>query len=192
MQDEQKHGETEYSHIVNVAKLPAKGQFVKFSPNDAQRAALAADLDVAAIDALKAELTLKKWHRDGVRVVGALNAEVQQACVITLEPVAETVDAEIDALFVPETSKLAKPQVSADSQEIIIDADGGDAPETFEPPYLDVGSVVAEFLALEIDPYPKAPDADEVAANLVQDEARDADDARENPFAKLAKLRDKL
>ena len=41
-------------------------------------------------------------------VSGRLAAEVVQACVVTLEPVVSKIEQDIDQIFVPEGSKLAR------------------------------------------------------------------------------------
>ena len=63
-------------------------------------------------------------------------------------------------------------------------------PEDSEPPEpvigdsIDLGELVAEYLSLAINPYPRAPDADAEAAQYLSDTPADS------PFAALAKLRE--
>jgi hypothetical protein len=58
-----------------------------------------------------------------VKVEGRVEALIVQECVVTLDPVEEGIDEEVSALFLPEGSKLALPQRSAEG-EIILDAEG--------------------------------------------------------------------
>lgn len=184
--------ESALSHPVNVTRLPSKGLTIKLEPDDDTRAKLATQCDVLSISEFFAQLNVKSWHKDGVRVSGPLSATLIQSCILTLEPVPESISTQIDAVFVPSSSKLAKPKINAETQELIIEAEGDDVPELFELPSLDVGAVAAEFFALELNPYPKAPDADETAASVMVQDDETSDDAKENPFASLAKIRDKL
>lgn len=180
------------SHLVNVTRMPSKGLNIKLEPDDGVCAELATQCDVLSISEFSAQLNVKSWHKDGVRVSGQLNATLTQSCIITLEPVPAQIDAQIDAVFVPSTSKLAKPKINAETRELIVEAEGDDVPELFELPNLDVGAVAAEFFALELNPYPKSPNADEIAAALAEQDEKTKSDAAENPFAALTKIRDKL
>ncbi len=180
------------SHRIDATKLPAKGLQIVLNPDDEIRGQIADQMRLLSLKQFEAQLRVKPWHKDGVRVTGSLNAQLEQSCVVTLEPVPETIDAEIDAVFVPEDSKLAKPKISAETQELIIEADGDDAPEVFELPSLDVGKVALEFLALELNSYPRSTQADEVSSTLSEEGDFAEDDSEENPFAALAQIRDKL
>lgn len=180
------------TYPVNVTRLPAKGLHAKIVPDEDIREKLAAQCNILSISEFAAQLTIKSWHKDGVRVSGSLKASLTQSCIITLEPVPEQIEAQIDAVFVPINSKLAKPNINAETRELIVEAEGEDVPELFELPNLDVGAVAAEFFALELNPYPKSPNADETADTPAQQEEKNENDVRENPFAALAKIRDKL
>lgn len=179
------------SHPVNVLKLPSKGTVIKIRPDTETLAALAAYLGVLAVSHLSSALTVRKWHKDGVRVSGPIEAQLTQECVVTLQPVEEIINTEIDAVFVPEQSKLSRPVTRGEAGEMLIDPEGDDAPEVFAPPNLDIGAVATEFLALEMDPYPKAEGA-EVGDGVPALTNSEDDDGRENPFAALAGLKDKL
>ena len=175
------------SLIINVATLPARGRRERFEPDAGQRRALAAAHGLASADRLVAELTIKRWQRDGVRVAGTVTADIVQTCVVSLEPVPARIEAPVDAVFVPEGSRLARPRSEGAAHDIIVDPDGPDTPEVFAPPDLDIGAVAEEFFALALDPYPRAP-----GAAPVGNPARDAgDDAPESPFAALAALRNR-
>lgn len=172
---------------VVVSVLPTTGYPVRIEANEAERSALAEAHDLVAVDEFVADLDVKRWRKDGVRIQGAVKARIVQECIVTLEPVTADLDVGIDAVFLPEGSRLARPL--DDDGALIVDAEGPDIPETFEGGEIDVGAVAEEFFELAIDPYPRAPGAE-------LGEIGDADDGgesgEENPFAKLARLRDKL
>lgn len=146
------------SFPVSVARLPKKGMQVTIEADADQRAALAAAHGLAGVDRLGAELEITAWKKGGVKVEGRLRARVVQTCIVTLEPVEETVEEDISSLFLPEGSRLAVPKRSAEG-EIILDAEGDDAPETFTGDTVDVGQLVEEFFALGLNPYPRRPGA---------------------------------
>lgn len=165
-------------HVVNVRNMPRRGRDEAFEADGEARERIARHLDVRAVDAFSAQAEVTRWRGDGVRVRGRVRAQLQQDCVVTLEPMVSEVDEPFDALFVPETSPLA-PQREGDAQ-LVVDAEGEDPPETFAGDTLDLGEVWMEFLALAVDPFPRLPDAELHAQR---------DEADPSPFAALAALR---
>ncbi len=139
-------------------------------------AALAARLGLVSLAALTARIRLKRT-RGGtvVRLAGELTAEVVQACVVTLVPVAGTVAARFTVLYGSGTAALPTD----------IDHEAETAWEPLPDGPLDIGEVVAQELAMALDPYPRAPGAALDAAWS----AEPAPEAKVNPFAALANLR---
>ncbi|MCZ8548115.1 DUF177 domain-containing protein [Mesorhizobium qingshengii] len=151
-----KHAEPQgpVSFIANVARLPHKGLPVVITADGAQRAALAAEHDLLSVETYRAELLVAPWKRNGVKVSGRVEADITQACIVTLEPVEAHIDEAIEALFLPDDSKLGR-QGFEGGGEILIDADGPDSPETFSGDTIDVGALAEQFFGLAIDPYPR-------------------------------------
>ena len=164
---------------LDVRSLPANGYEEAIRADEAERAALASANGIEAVELFEATVRAIAWGAEGVRVDGSVRARVVQSCVITLEPVRNEIDEPIDAVFVPEGSAFAR---GTDDGEIVIDAEGDDAPETFRLPTLDLGAVAAEFFSLALDPYPRRKDAKLPTA---------ATDAPTGAFASLAALKAK-
>ena len=179
--------EAPISERVNVDKLPAKGLAVTIRPDAELRSVLAEFNGLVAIEDFHADITVKRWQRDGVRVSGSLVASIVQTCTVTLEPVSQTVDCDIDAVYIASGSRLEKTIQSGEAHEIIVDPEGDDTPELYEHPWLDVGDVVQEFFALGIDPWPRAPGAEFETGDATADKPE-----KPNPFAALAPLKDRL
>lgn len=172
------------SFKANVLRLPRKGMPVEIEADEKQRAALAAEHDLLSVARLRAELLVVPWKSGGVRVTGHVEAEIVQACVVTLEPVEASIREDVDAIFIPEGSSLAR-RVADPSGELLVDPDGPDAPELFVGDTVDVGAVAEEFFALAIDPYPRGSGAAATAATTVDEEpARPV-----SPFEKLRSLK---
>jgi uncharacterized metal-binding protein YceD (DUF177 family) len=169
-------------HMVSVARLPQNGMPLKLTANEKERLALAKTHDLVSVHSFKADLLIKKWRKDGVKITGHVAADITQNCVITLEPLDARIEHEIDAVFVQEGSKLARPPLSDDG-EMIIDYDGADIPETFSGDAIDVGALAEEFFGLAIDPYPRKSGAVLSAALEVE-----KDTPKPSPFAKLLKF----
>ena len=176
------------SRAVTVSTLPTTGFPVRIDATETERAGLAEAHALSSVESFHADLELKRWRKDGVRMRGTIRAKIVQECIVTLEPVVSDLDIPVDAVFLPEDSPLRRPL--DDDGALIVDPEGPDIPETFEGGTIDVGAIAEEFLELAFDPYPRAPGAELDEASSKDDDG--GEDARDNPFARLAALRDKL
>jgi hypothetical protein len=158
--------EAAISHRVSVARLPQAGMPVILKADGKELRRLAKAFDLIDVSSFTAEMLVKKWRKDGVKITGSVKADITQSCVVTLEPLKANVSNDIDAVFVPENSKLSRPQISGEG-EIIIDFDGPDLPETFS------GDT--------IDPYPRKEGID----FEFQDAGAAQVEKKPSPFAKL-------
>jgi hypothetical protein len=173
------------SFDVHVGRLPHKGLPVTIRANAEQRAALAEEHGLLSVEDYSAELLVTPWKRNGVKIVGSVQADVTQACVVTLEPVTAHIDEPVEGLFLPDDSRLGR-QGFDDGGEIMLDADGPDGPEIFSGDTIDAGALAEQFFGLALDPYPRKRGAavDDAAAGEA------ADEPVENEFQK--KLRSLL
>jgi hypothetical protein len=172
------------SFDVSALRLPRKGMPVAIDADERQRSALAEAHALLSVDSFRAELLVTPWKGDGVRVSGRVAGAIVQSCVVTLDPVPATVDEAVEALFIPESSPLAR-RMSDPSDEILVDPDGPDAPELFSGDTIDVGALAEEFFALGIDPYPRSGGA---VGGVVHADGDD-DPSPPSPFAALGKLK---
>jgi uncharacterized metal-binding protein YceD (DUF177 family) len=165
----------EMSRLLRVDPLADGGLEFAVAASPQELAALARRLDLMALGSLTAEGRIVPGPLQGsILVEGRLSAAATQTCVATLEPVPEQVEAEFRRLFVPGDDG------DDGTSEIEIDPHG-DLPEPLAGPMLDIGEIVAEELALSLDPYPRAPGAEELPAA--------PPDAANGPFAVLAHRR---
>lgn len=169
-----------FSYPVRVGGISHNAVEVRLEASEAERKALAELWDVVEVQELTAQLQLGRWKRDGVRVKGDVRARLVQSCVVTLEPVESLIEEPVEAIFVPEGSKLARIPAN-DSSEMILDPDGPDLPDIFTGDTIDVGEAVAEHVALAIEPYPRKPGI----AFEPQVEGTPETDVKPNPFAVL-------
>lgn len=170
--------ELDWRFPVTVSDLPPGGTEFELVPDEAARASLAERAGVPALLALVARLTVRPEGRAGAAVEGTLAATVRQICVVTLEPFENEVAETISLRFAPAgTAAAPAPQV----EEI----GGEDPPEPLIDGKLDLAPVVAEFLTLAVDPYPRKP-----GAQFSPPDADGTEDGKEpSPFAALAKLK---
>ena len=147
-----------------IDEVHAGGLEIQRKATAAECAALARALDILQCDSLDVSYRLRRAPAEGYRLRGKLIAEVDQACVVTLAAVHETVRVEFDVEFRPaeEVASLDGGAVDLEEQTEIEPIDGK---------WLAVGRVVFEELAAGLDPYPRRPGAEFA------------------PFAVLAKLK---
>lgn len=172
------------SFQISVSRLPKAGMPIRFEATPDELIALARRLDIPAVESLVAEVTVSAWRAEGVKISGTLSADVVQTDVVTLDPIRQTVAEDVDLLFVPEHSRLARLPDATDG-EIHLDPEGDDIPETFSGDRIDLGAVLTEILALGLDPYPRG-------AGAVFDEFDTDPDPSAgvvSPFAALRKLK---
>jgi len=133
-------------------------------------------VDVLAVPELVAGLHVQPDGRGGAEVSGTLQATVRQKCVVTLEPFDNTIRENISIRFAP-------PETITPEPEGMINLDAEEPPDALSDGTLDLASIVTEFLALAIDPYPRRP-----GAVFSQPESGEAD-RKSSPFAALERLR---
>ncbi len=162
----------------------------EISASKAELLALAGRMKLPAIRSLRAALRIMPEKRGGFMVRGHMVAEVDQECVRTLDIFPATVEAEIARLFVPAGSPRARALEEAPVMEL--DAETPDAPDIIRDGIIDLGELVAEYLALSLDPWPKKPGTDFVDMQVggTQSDAPGNDgQTRENPFTALKVLK---
>lgn len=141
---------------VRLVDVPAGGVHVRRRGlADAELAAFAAAIGVESMADLSVDLHVKPYRSDGLAVEGRVRATVGQICVVTLEPVENEIDEEVEATFRPEAT--LKPHLVHDEEDgMAIDASVA-ADDPLVGGAIDVAAVTVEFLALGVDPYPRKP-----------------------------------
>nr|WP_321463810.1 DUF177 domain-containing protein [uncultured Cohaesibacter sp.] len=172
---------------INVARLKSLGEMVKGEADAQACQELQERLGILSVKAYSVEAKVTPWKKRGVQIEGHVRGDVEQSCVVTLEPVAEHIDEAFSITLVPKGSEFVKRAVeNSTMSEMVIDPEGEDPPEEFEGDEIDVGIYAEEFFALSLDDYPRAPGAE--FSGHIEDKA--AIDGSENPFAALAVLKD--
>jgi uncharacterized metal-binding protein YceD (DUF177 family) len=137
---------------------------------------MAQRLGLGSLDRLEAHAVLSRKD-EMVRAQGRLVASLNQSCVITGDPVAAHVDEAFDLMFLPE------PAVSSPDEEIELGETDCDV-VFYDGAVIDLGSAIADTLALSLDPYPRSASADAALK-----EAGVLTEADASPFAALAALK---
>jgi uncharacterized metal-binding protein YceD (DUF177 family) len=160
---------------IHLEGVPDTGTHLDVDADAEVRARLAAAAGLLSVSRLHVAAELTR-HGDGLRASGRVTATIGQTCVVSLEPLENTVDETFDVLFLPHE---AVTDPSAIPGPVVEEVD--DTRETLVNGVADLGAVAVEFFLLGIDHYPRKPGA--VFAPPAEDRAA------ESPFAVLAKLK---
>jgi uncharacterized metal-binding protein YceD (DUF177 family) len=178
--------QTEFSHPVSVDRLNETETFLKLSANEKERKSLSDRFGVASIESLNADVRIEpksKGKKVQVMVDADISAKVTQTCVVTLDPIKNEVHTKAQVHFVSD-----EPEISGGDE---IWGEDDDLPDLIIDGVIDVGELVAEQVALLLDPFPRSLG--------VQFDIEDKDvdtlegvDKRPHPFAVLEKLKGKF
>lgn len=169
-----------FSRLFAWDRVQPRGTAVSIEASPAECAAVAEALGIIKVSTLSAEFVVAPFRKTGFKVTGEVRAAVEQACVVTLEPVAETIAEPVDLRFLPAS------EIEPVSEEVEVDISTEDPPEPITGSRVDLGVLATEFVAVGLDPYPRAPGAEFMP--LIEDDG--SDDAPPSPFAGLAALKD--
>ena len=164
-----------FAHHLPLAQI-RDGDRVDLIADQSERHAVAERLGLASLERLEAHATLER-NGDEIRTRGRVKAALEQSCVATGEPIAAHLDEPFDIAFLPEPKDLRdEAEVELREEECDVVFHDGSA--------IDLGSAIADTLALSLDPYPRSAGADAALK-----EAGVLSEAETSPFAALAKLK---
>jgi uncharacterized metal-binding protein YceD (DUF177 family) len=164
-----------FAHHLRLDQI-RDGERIDLVADESERRAIADRLNLNALDRLDAHVTLSPSGAV-VRAEGRIAATLEQSCVVTNDPVASHIDEPFAVLFMPEPkSGAADDEIELGEQDCdVVFYDGG---------AIDLGTAIADTLALCLDPYPRSASADAAlreAGVLTEEQA--------SPFAALAALK---
>jgi uncharacterized metal-binding protein YceD (DUF177 family) len=175
---------------VALADVAETGRHFDLVADDDLRAAVAQLVGLRDLPRLQATVDVTRHGADGLHVLGRMSATVGQNCVVTLEPLVNEVEEDIDLVFAPPPPPVARKagEYKAGEDEAVEEASerpqrSWNGPEPLVGGVVDLGALVTEFLILGLDPYPRKPDA---VFEAPQDVKPDP-----GPFAALAGLKEK-
>lgn len=144
-------GSPEFSRAVRLDQIGADARPQAIAADEAERLALSRRFRLRGIGRLEADYTLLPAE-SGWQATGTIRAQAVQACVATGEDVPETIETPFAIRFVTQENAAADEEVelSEDDCDIMVVEDGR----------IDMGEAVAQTLALNLNPYPRRPDAD--------------------------------
>ncbi|MEY3083389.1 MAG: hypothetical protein RJA94_3374 [Pseudomonadota bacterium] len=158
----------EFSRPLQVDRVPKLGSTEKLSAEPAELQALAKRFKIPVLHSLSAEIRATPWRGGGMKLEGHITADLEQVSVISLEAFRETVSVPLARYFLPHGA--------------VVDNQQEDDADPIDNGWIDLGEVVAETLALDLDPYPRKPG--EAFPGHVEDDGAEA--KAPSPFAVLA------
>jgi uncharacterized metal-binding protein YceD (DUF177 family) len=164
-----------FAHQLRLDQI-RDGERLDLVADDAERTDIAKRLGLLSLDRVEAHATLGRTGAT-VRAEGRLVAVLDQSCVVTGDPVAAHVDEPFAILFMPE------PPPGAADDEIELGESDCDV-VFYDGAMIDLGTAIADTLALSIDPYPRS-----ASAQAALKEAGVLTEEQASPFAVLAKLK---
>jgi hypothetical protein len=166
------------SRLYELGRMSQAGDEVTLAPTEEERTRIAQWAGIHAIDAFTAKIDMQKVSHTRFKLNFTLDADIVQACVVTLEPVRS----HIARKFIRDLLLTQAPQQALKEIELTpVDDDGREEIESLR---YDLAIPVLEEFALAIDPYPRASG---VEFEAPADEADSAD----HPFAALKNLKNR-
>ena len=172
----------EFSRIVKLDQAVSNAAGARITASAEECAALARRFGFVRIDRLEADYTLVEENAM-LMARGQMRAALAQPCVATAEPVEEAIDLPFTIRFQQEGAMPE--EIMSGESEFELSEEECDT-HFYEGGTIDIGEAVAQTLALSVELYPRAADADQwlrTRGVLTEDQG--------GPFAALAALKGK-
>ncbi len=142
---------------VVVEDIAEDGQHFPLSADATVRADIARVAGLRDLPRLEADFTLIRQGSGGVHVIGRVSATAGQNCVVSLEPLANGIEEDVDLLFMPKSTAKSTAELTGAEAETDRADVKWDEPEPLIGGVVDLGAIATEFLILGLDPYPRKP-----------------------------------
>lgn len=166
----------------SAALSSRKANRFDFRPNVEGRAAIAVELGLLDLPALRLKGEIRPTGRNDFELVADLTADIVQPCSVTLAPVPSSLTENVRRLYLADWQ-------DPDGDEVEMPEDDTRDPL---PEVIDVATVALEALALALPLYPRAPGAELGEAVYTAPGATPLRDEDLRPFAGLAALKSRL
>ena len=171
---------SEFSRIVGLERLADRVIDERVEATAGERDLVKERLGLLTLDRLSADCRLSQGLGGLVRVDCDWQADLAQACVVTLEPIEQSLSGRFQVLY------QARGGEAVVEDEVLVDPEADDPPEPLPAAGIDLGELAVQELAVALDPYPRIAGA-EVPSRYQPPE----DDGVASPFAALKVLKSK-
>lgn len=161
----------EFSRLVPLARLGSAPLRRQIEATPSEREKLSRRFDLLALGRLTATVELRRQGSGLIVLEAAFEAEFEQSCVVTLEPVPSAISNHFSLVYGPAEEEQHEIECTRDEAAF----------EPLNADVIDIGEAVAQELSLSLPVFPRHPDAKidpEPPAELSG-----------GPFASLARLR---
>jgi uncharacterized metal-binding protein YceD (DUF177 family) len=162
---------SEFSRLVPLTRLGPEPFRQRIEATAEERERLSQRFGLLALDRLVAEVVLQRQSGEIILLEAAFEAEFEQCCAVTLEPIRGSVSDPFSLVYGP--PRDAGEEIALNGDEPAFEPLNGDA--------IDIGEAVAQELSLALPLFPRHSDATIDGAV--------APEPAEGPFASLARLR---
>ncbi len=170
------------SQIYNFARLGNAGDAVRVTADADQRVAIARWAGILSLEDFSAQVDIRKLAPTRFGLTFALKADVTQACVVTLEPVAAHLEHSFNRELVLSAQPRRRAAQPESAPEMVLDSEEDEGPEEIESLHYDLAVPVLEEFVLALEPYPRRP-------GVAFEPPADGLEAPESPFAVLKGLK---
>ena len=171
--------ELEWNYAID--DIPETGLQADRTGTPEERATVARALDLLSVPRLSAQYAIAPRSGGHFRLTGSVKAQVEQSCVVTLEPLTNEITERFSVDYWPEND-LPEPSGG------VIDVHDEPDLEPIVGHQIKVGRVVFDTLAGAIDLFPRKPGVTLESSELTP---KDTQSQGSGPFAALAKMKNK-
>lgn len=187
----------EWSYPLEVEKITSKPTRLEAIAGEEERAALCRRLDIPVISRLEAKLVIQRNAGNMIiHIKGEIDADVEQRCIVTREPVKEKVRDSFEAWYADPGQAVSFTKARRERMNI---KDKGeqpmleecDDPEPIVNGVIDLGELVTQNFSLALNPYPRKKGAAYKGGEEESLAPESPEGAYNNPFAALKEWRAK-
>ena len=171
---------SEFSRTIGLERLANRAIDERIEATAGERDLVKERLGLLALDQFVADCRVSQELGGLVRVDCDWRADLAQACVVTLEPIEQSLSGRFQALY------QAQEGAAVPEAEIMVDPEAEDPPEPLPSAGIDLGELAVQELAVALDPYPRMAGA-EIPSRYQPPE----DEGVANPFDALKVLKSK-
>ena len=170
--------------MLPVQEVERDGRSYHLEASEADCKALVERFDLVDFKKLTADVTVQdRGTEEGIFVSGKLKAAYTQRCIVSLEPVEESLETEFSLMLVD-----AETADRMDADEVYLD-DNAPEYDALDGDMIPLGEVVVQTVSINMNPYPRAEDAKLSVGNKKDISVNEAELEKPNPFAVLAEMR---
>ncbi|MGB4106201.1 MAG: YceD family protein [Alphaproteobacteria bacterium] len=187
----------EWSHVIEADKVGTTPLKMTISPGTDERKRLTKRLGITELRSLEADVAMSRDSGSNVIFIsGQIRAAVTQASVVSAKPVKSEIMDSFEAWFADEDKAVSfarakQERLTRDGQAEMPFLDESEDPEQIVDGKIDVAELVAQYLSLAIDPYPRNEGEEYGQESDGKAGKKGKGEVYENPFAALKEWKNK-